>query len=382
VTSLPPPILVRDPNALAELAGTLARAATVAVDTESNSLHAYRERVCLIQFSLPGRDYLLDTLAVSALNALKPILRDPGIEKVFHAAEYDLICLRRDFAMEIRNLFDTMVAARTLGWKKVGLASLLEERYGVIMNKRLQRADWGRRPLTEEQLAYARLDTHYLIRLRNELETELKTAARWEEAREEFERISLAPSPVETGEGWRSQGGGHAGARDLKPQQQAVLRELHHYRDVVARRLDRPPFKVLGDSVLVALAQHMPANSERLSELPGMTPGQLHRHQHRLLDAIRRGKFAPPPRLPRNDRVPDEVIARYEALHSWRKKLAAKRGVESDVIVPREVLWELARRAPRTPEELHAIPGLMPWRRETYGPEILQALNDLSESRS
>ena len=240
MTSLPPPILVRDPNALAELAGTLARAATVAVDTESNSLHAYRERVCLIQFSLPGRDYLLDTLAVSALNALKPILRDPGIEKVFHAAEYDLICLRRDFAMEIRNLFDTMVAAGTLGWKKVGLASLLEERYGVIMNKRLQRADWGRRPLTEEQLAYARLDTHYLIRLRNELETELKTAGRWEEAREEFERIALTPSPdgllvgrapsAPLQEGFaRARGEAFwriAGARDLKPQQQAVLREL------------------------------------------------------------------------------------------------------------------------------------------------------------
>ena len=375
--ALPPPVLIQDPLGLRRLADLLARSPTIAMDTESNSLYAYQEKVCLIQISLPAGDFILDSLAVSDLESLRPVLTDPGIEKIFHAVEYDLICLRRDFGFELNNLFDTMVAARTLGWKKVGLASILEERYGVTMNKRFQRADWGRRPLTPEQLAYARLDTHFLIPLRNELKAELLAAGRWEEAREEFERATLAiislslPGATYGPQGfWRI-----AGARDLKPQQQAVLRELYLYRDAIARRLNRPPFKVIGDLTLLGVAQDLPSTGAKLKELPGMTPGQLHRHQQGILSAVHKGKTASPPKLPRTDRVSDEVLARYDALHAWRKKRAAIRGVESDVILPREVLWELARRAPRASQDLLAVPGLMPWRRETYGEEILAVLN-------
>ena len=261
--TLPPPVLIQDPLGLRRLADLLARSPTIAMDTESNSLYAYQEKVCLIQFSLPAGDFILDSLAVSDLESLRPVLADPGIEKIFHAVEYDLICLRRDFGFELNNLFDTMVAARTLGWKKVGLASILDERYGVTMNKRFQRADWGRRPLTPEQLAYARLDTHFLIPLRNELKAELQAAGHWEEAHEEFERVTLAingPSPSGhlPGSSSPSRGAGSstagpteaqpmgigpaaspqgfwriAGVRDLKPQQQAVLRELYLYRDAL-----------------------------------------------------------------------------------------------------------------------------------------------------
>ncbi|HJQ13580.1 MAG TPA: ribonuclease D, partial [Anaerolineales bacterium] len=164
---LPPPLWVDTPDRFQQMLGDLTAQSRLAVDTESNSLHAYRERVCLIQFTTPTQDYVLDPLALSDLSALRPIFNDPNIEKIFHAAEYDLICLRRDFDFQFSNLFDTMHAARVLGYPYVGLDNLLAEKFQFEMDKRHQKADWAVRPLTPAQLDYARLDTHFLFGLRD-----------------------------------------------------------------------------------------------------------------------------------------------------------------------------------------------------------------------
>src|SRR5580765_3532439 len=188
--ALPPPVLVADEAGLDRLVRDLAECPIVAVDTESNSLHAYRERVCLIQFSTPTADYIVDPIRLADLSPLAPFFANPDQQKVFHAAEYDIICLRRDYRFEFTNIFDTMSAARTLGWPQVGLAAILETRFGVTLNKKHQRADWKRRPLTPEQLDYARLDTHYLVALRDSLLQALTESGRWPEAEEEFERLT------------------------------------------------------------------------------------------------------------------------------------------------------------------------------------------------
>ncbi|MGH2628549.1 MAG: ribonuclease D, partial [Anaerolineales bacterium] len=238
------PVLVQDAGRLAAVASRLAPAPRLALDTESNSLHSYRERVCLVQISVPQADYLLDPLALPDLKPLAPLLENPKIEKVFHAAEYDLLCLKRDFGFRVANLFDTHLASRTLGRKKTGLGDLLEQEFGVHLDKRHQRANWGKRPLPPDLLNYARLDTHYLLELRDRFEGELKEGGRWEEAREAFELLSRV-TPHTNGfnpDGfWRI-----ARAGKLTPSHSAVLRELYHYREEQARRLDRPAFKVLG----------------------------------------------------------------------------------------------------------------------------------------
>ncbi|PIX46945.1 MAG: hypothetical protein COZ54_02550, partial [Anaerolineae bacterium CG_4_8_14_3_um_filter_59_70] len=158
-SKLQPPVWISTPVALQKLAGELTRQPRLAVDTESNSLHAYREQVCLIQFSTHETDYLLDPLKLNDLSPLAPIFANPKIEKTFHAAEYDIITLKRDFGFSFANIFDTMQAARILGYKQVGLDSILAERFGVVVNKRYQKADWGRRPLSRDELNYARFDT-------------------------------------------------------------------------------------------------------------------------------------------------------------------------------------------------------------------------------
>jgi ribonuclease D len=374
MSSLPPPTLVADEDSLGRLVRALAPYPVVAVDTESNSLHAYRERVCLIQFSTPAADYIVDPITLRDLSSLAPFFANPDQQKVFHAAEYDLICLRRDYGFAVTNIFDTMSAARTLGWPQVGLAAVLDTHFGVTMNKKYQRADWKRRPLTPEQLDYARFDTHYLIALRDRQLLALTESGHWPEAQEEFERLArLRGDGDNAGSAaavfWRVKG-----ARDLPPAQAAILQALFAYREQQAERVDCPPFKVMGEATLLELARRAPRRTADLQGLPGMTPEQIRRHAPGVLDAIQQGLRSPATPAPQAEREADDVQDRYDRLHTWRKGRARARGVESDVILPRTALWELARRQPRTHAELAHIADFGPWRRETYGEEILALL--------
>jgi ribonuclease D len=374
------PILVADEDGLGRLVRALASFPIVAVDTESNSLHAYRECVCLIQFSTPAADYVVDPIRLPDLNPLAALFANPSQQKVFHAAEYDLICLRRDYQFKFANIFDTMSAARTLGWPQVGLAAILDTHFGVKLNKKYQRADWKRRPLKPEQLDYARLDTHYLVALRDLQLQALTESGYWPEAQEDFARLArLGSDSVQAGPEpavfWRVKG-----ARDLTPEQAAVLQSLFAYREDQAARMDRPPFKVMGEATLMELVRRVPTHAEDLRRLSGMTPKQIHRHGQGLLRAIQEGLHAPPQRPPQGDRESEVVRDRYELLRTWRKNRARARGVESDVILPRTVLWDLARRPPLTHGELVDIKDFGPRRREMYGEEILALLSPATPS--
>jgi ribonuclease D len=345
------------------------------VDTESNSLHAYRERVCLIQFSIPAADFIVDPIRLPDLSPLARFFASPGHQKVFHAAEGDLVGLKRDYGFAFTNIFDTMSAARTLGWPQVGLAAILDTHFGVKMNKKYQRADWKRRPLTPEQLDYARLDTHYLPALRDRQLQALTHAGHWPEAQEEFERIAGLGSVVDnTGPDpmafWRVKG-----ARDLTPARAAILQAVFAYRAQQAEQMDRPPFHVMGEAALLELALRAPRRVEDLRGVPGMTPEQIRRHAAGVLHAVQQGLDAPPAIAPDLAREDDDVRDRYDRLHTWRKERARARGVESDVILPRTALWDLARRPPRTRDELTQIADFGPWRRQTYGDEILLLLS-------
>jgi ribonuclease D len=378
-----PPIWVDTPDALVTLIRHLNGERVIAVDTESNSLYAYFEKVCLIQFSLPGADYLLDPLALPDLSALAPIFADPTIEKVFHAAEYDVMVLKRDHGFQFANLFDTMIASRMLGWPRHGLGSILAERFDVAQNKRMQRHNWARRPLSADEMEYARLDTHYLLPLRRILLTELQEADLLVEAREMFSQVIAA---VWNGGGFDPHGFWRIrGARELDPTGLATLRELYSFRDREARRRDRPPFKVISDATLVRLSEARPRTHSKLGRIKGMTPYLVRRYGRRVLQAIARGKRARPPSPPRNQnhrRPAPEVTDRYEALRAWRKARAALRGVDPDVIVSNAALMALARRQPGTLKDLKKMGVLGAVKQEKYGGEILQVLRQGSSHRS
>lgn len=371
---LPPPQLINNNDLLHALITELSSQPRMAVDTESNSLYAYQEQVCLIQFSIPGEDYLVDPIVLPEMSALSPIFANPEIEKVFHGAEYDITCLKRDFCFTFTNLFDTRIASRTLGRKHSGLRAILADELGVEINKRFQRANWGKRPLTSDMLDYARLDTHYLLPLRDHLVEALHIAGLWEETHEACEYLTKvdAHNNIFDPEGyWRI-----SNANKLAPRQMAVLRELYLYRDQQARRLDRPPFKILGDKTLLAITHANPADIKELNPLPGMTSRQIKRFGEDLILAVARGRRAPLPRRPSHKRHDEDAHSRYEALRAWRKKVAQLRNVESDVILPRDILWDIAHAAPRDAKSLQKVMSPLEYRFQTYGQEIIKILRN------
>ncbi|MEM9776038.1 MAG: ribonuclease D, partial [Chloroflexota bacterium] len=184
--ALPPFIYVDTNEAWEDCLRDLEQHKTICIDLESNSLYVYKEEICLIQISAGDRDYIIDPKSNIDLTPFGELIQNPDIEKVFHASEYDLILLKRQFDWNVANLFDTMWAARILGVEKIGLANIIKDVFGVELDKKFQTANWGKRPISEDMLAYAQNDTHYLHRLRDHFAEKLKARGHWEEAQESF----------------------------------------------------------------------------------------------------------------------------------------------------------------------------------------------------
>jgi ribonuclease D len=365
------PIWVAGPSAFRRMIETLSQQPVIGVDTESNSLFAYQEQVCLIQFSADDLDFLVDPLSLPDLSELGPVFANPAIEKIFHAAEYDLICLKRDFGFEFNYLFDTMLAARIIGRTGLGLGTMLEEEFHVQVDKRFQRANWARRPIPPEMMAYARMDTHFLILLREILREQLIRADRLELAEEDFRRMTrVTPDHVNGGGCWRI-----PGAQDLTPRQAAVLMEVCSYREERARLVDQPPFRILPNQTLLEIAQLMPRKRADLNHVAGLSPKLIDRYGAGLLEAVERGIVGPPAYRPMIQRPSDAILGRMEVLRNWRKLTAREIGVESDVVLPRDAVEVIAMRGPRSLDELKQIMSDLPWRFEHFGPQILKTLS-------
>jgi ribonuclease D len=368
---LPPPVWVDKPSTFHQMLGDLSAQPRLAVDTESNSLHAYREQVCLVQFTTPTKDYVVDPLVLHDLSALGPIFSNPKIEKIFHAAEYDLICLRRDFGFQFANLFDTMHAARVLGYQFVGLDNLLAEKFQFEMDKRHQKADWAMRPLTPAQLDYARLDTHFLFDLRDVMESELKEKDRLTIALEDFARACKVDLPKErvNGTSWRR----FSTRKDVSPRELTVLSELCVSRDRIAERMNRPVFKVISDTLLLDIARNLPEKDVDLGGL-GLSLKQIRLWGGEILEAVKRGTVAPLVEREQAKRPNDRTLKRLERLKNWRKKVAQELKVESDIVLPKTYLNSLAENPPKSLQELESIMRDSPTRFGKYGEQIYRLL--------
>jgi len=369
--TLPPPIWVDKPATFNQMVADLSAQPRIAVDTESNSLHAYRERVCLVQFSTPKKDYLVDPLILQDLSALGPLFASPEIEKIFHAAEYDLICLRRDFGFEFACLFDTMQAARVLGYQFVGLDNLLQEKFAVKMDKRHQKADWGARPLTPAQIDYARFDTHYLFRLRDLLEYELHEKDRLGLALEDFVLACIVNDVKEKANGasWKR----FASRKDVSLRELTILCELCTCRDEIAEKLDRPAFKVISDDMLLEIARNLPEKDVDLAGI-GLSSKQIHLWGDAILAAAKRGTDAPLVKREQPKRPADAMLRRLEKLKTWRKKVAKDMAVESDIILPKIYLGLLAENPPKNMKELEKVMSNSPTRFVKYGADIYRLI--------
>lgn len=381
--NLPPARYIASSQALWDLVNELSYEPLLAIDTESNSLYAYHEQVCLIQVSSQSADYIIDPL-VLAPHDVQPfgdLLSNPAIEKIFHACEYDLMCLKRDFGFTVTNLFDTMIAARICGYKQVGLNNLLAQHLDIALDKSHQRDNWGERPLPAESLRYAQMDTHFLPALRDLLASELEEQGHLIEAEESFAEMCIA-TPAHDGRTFDPEGYWKIGIPNrLNTLEMGVLRELYLRREAMAQEMNLPPFRVLSNQALLEIARRQPHTSSELNRTPHVSGSMVRRYGRQLLKAIQDGRSAHLPPAPVFQPPPVEVNDRYTVLHTWRKNRAIQRGVESDVIISRQTLKDLAEKAPTTLDDLRTIEGLGPWRLEMYGAEILQVLSDFESQR-
>ena len=331
-------------------------AAWLAIDTEADSLHAYPEKVCLIQISTTADDRLVDPLAKMDINPLLDSLG--GRELIFHAADYDLRLLRKHHDFAPTEIFDTMLAARLLGERQFGLGALVEQFLGVKLDKGPQKADWAQRPLTPRMEEYARNDTKYLKPLEEKLRSELTAKGRLAWHQESCARLiaeSSVPLVIDPDEVWRIKGSTFLEKRAL-----AILRELWHWREREAVAASRPPFFVLAHETMISICTAV-AEQQSYEQL---IPHRMHpRRRENLMDAIRAAEAVPPEKFPakilhRSQRPTEEEFRRFREIEKVRDRHAHELQIDPTLIAPKSVMGDLARDWDKY------APELMKWQRE------------------
>lgn len=371
------PQILTTTEQVAELAEKLAAEQVIAFDLEADSMHNYQEKVCLLQFSTESETVLVDPLAGADLSPLKAVMGNPEIRKIFHAADYDIRCLARDFDIEIAGLFDTMISSQFLGEERFGLADMLNKHFDVVLDKKYQRADWSKRPLEEGMIRYAAEDTAYLHDLCAILEKQLEEKERLEWVREEFQLLEKVRFAVHAGpEFLRFKGAGTLSRRQL-----AVVEQLLQWRDAEARRRDCPLYKVLGNKVVLELARVMPKTLKELEKIAGISPRLAGRYGRKLLAAIEAARAVPETELPvyprgeRKEKDP-QVEKRIDKLKAWRKKAAAQLALDPGVLINNATLEALARTSPNDVAGLEDVSLLKNWQKKELGAGILKALGN------
>ena len=338
---------------LRELLTRLAAVHRIAIDTEADSLHSYREKLCLLQVSLPDGDFIVDPLSDVDVAPFCAALADKEI--VLHGADFDLRLLRRSLGFIAHRIFDTVIAARLLGIREFSLAALVERYFNRKLAKGSQKANWGRRPLPKRMLEYAVNDTHYLLPLADLLETELRQLDRldWfqQSCRRAIDQAALSRMRDED-EVWRVSGSGA-----LRGRAAAVLRALWRWREDEAARADRPPFHILQNEELVRAAQSFAA--EQTPDYHHFSPRRRRAFRIAAESALQLSESEwPVARRRSGSRPTAEMIQRSEELRRRRDRAAKQFGLEPSFIAPRATLDAMAA------DESRAEVLLVPWQRQ------------------
>jgi ribonuclease D len=368
--------IVATPADLRNLAAELEAEPLFGVDLEADSMYHFQEKVCLLQLATPGRNVVVDTIALNDLSPLKTAFRNAEIRKVFHGADYDVRCLYRDFDIRVNSLFDTQLACRFLGFKETSLEAVVKQLFGVALDKKYQRKDWSRRPLPKEMLAYAATDVCHLLPLAHKLEADLIAGDRLAWLGEECRLLSkVRPAVGDEGPLFLN----CKGAGKLDPRSLAVLEQLLKLRRRIAQRKDRPLFKVFSHEALLRLAEARPADLGQLEKTGALSPTQIERHGSDLLAAIEKALHLPTADLPRYPfkkpkMVPAAVSERIQRLRRWRETRARRLQIEPSLICSKAAMAAIAERQPSKPEDLADIPELRTWQRKSFGRDIIAAL--------
>ncbi|MDX9974091.1 MAG: HRDC domain-containing protein [FCB group bacterium] len=361
---------------LAEVVARMKHARRIALDIEANSLYQYHQKVCLIQLTANGEDYIVDPLVGLDLADFLQVLANKPL--IVHGADYDLRMMRQSLEFLPRQeVFDTMSAAQLLGFEHFSLAALAERYLGLHMTKRNQKSNWSQRPLTDKQLEYACDDTHYLESIAQVMETELVKLDRLGWLHEICARTAESAAEgmrpdYDADEAWRIKGAAFLAREPL-----AYVREIWQWREREAQKLNRPPFKVFGNSEVLELAQWAAANKDKpLAEWPRLPRYLAGRRIEGLERAVKKARALPsaewpPQRRPRSVQPPQpDCRNEVEALQAECRRLAEELGIAPSVLAPRAAITAVARSRPQTPDEAVSAGLLLPWQAQVLKPAL------------
>ncbi len=372
-------VYVNTPALLKDACRVIAASPWAAVDAEADSLHHYVEKLCLLQISVKGGDFVIDPLVPLDLSELAKILADKML--LFHGADFDVRIFKKTTEFRPKQMFDTMLAAQILGYDRFGLADLAEKICGVRLSKSSQKADWSRRPLTQEMLEYAAGDTKHLERIYLQMKKELQKLGRQEWHRQTCERLlkslnEAAEEPKEDLLRWQLRG-----SKDLTGSGLTYLRELWKWRESEAARLDRPSFKVLNTDYLLDMARWAEQNPGKDIIEWTLAPRHLHRQYRDKINAILRDAetqppavFTAPEKSGKARRLRSAEEDKFARLKDERLKLSQALKIQPSVLITNSMLEAVVRSMPKDLESMKAIDGLLPWQAEVLAPHFVKIL--------
>ncbi len=335
---------------LGQLVNDVAETQWVAIDTEADSLHHYREKLCLVQISAESGDFVIDPLAGLDLQPLLNILKDKFL--ILHGADFDIRTLKKSHTFFPKKIFDTMIAAQVLGYPKIGLADLVHRHCGMALSKSAQKADWSERPLTEELLDYAQKDTRYLRAVQQAMETELRGLGRlaWhEESCQKLLRSLELPSDAPDDEPrWQVKG-----SKELTPRARTFLKELWFWRESEAEKKDRPPFKILRSENLLSIARWAQKEAEPdLALCPFISKSLIPGYRDALNAAFGKARSAPPPaHVSKKPKMPrrfwtEKQLEKIAELKEKRDKIAAELQIQPSVLATQAMIESIVASGP------------------------------------
>ena len=363
-------------SGLKDLATALEKKTVIACDLEADSMYHYREKVCLLQMAAEQMTFVIDPLAVGQMTALQPLFLNPDIRKVFHGADYDVRSLFRDFNIEIQNLFDTEIACRFLGMRSSGLDAVLKKMFDLSLNKKFQRSDWSIRPLPDDMLQYAAQDTAHLIELSKILLERLEETGRMEWVAEECEILSkVRPAASENQPLYMK----FKGAGRLSRQKLAVLEGLLEFRQQLARKKDRPLFKIVGNDALMKLVAAMPESLKDLEKTRILSKKQISLFGAGMVRIVRERLQIPLKDLPvypknKPPRMEPSVPRRMKAIKEWRDAKAKTLKIAPSLLFSKTQMTAIARTRPLRFRDLNAITEIRRWQTREFGREIIQVV--------
>ena len=365
-----PYIYIETQECLNNLVEKLAKASRIALDTEADSLHRYSAKVCLIQVASDEEQYLVDPLANINIEELLNIFSQKQI--FLHGGDYDLRMLRECYGFEPQQpVFDTMLAAKLLGFDRLGLAALVEKYCGVLLSKQGQKSDWSRRPLTEDQKKYASDDTRYLFCIADKLIDKLQKTNRLAWHSEICERMVLSTKHVQEIDRdklWRIKGTSFFDRKQLN-----MLKHLWEWREEEAKKINVPSFKVFHNKGLIDFSERFSSKNKPQKEDCKFPVIKNKEKLKNFKEAVKKALAVVPEEWPQKEKrkrkpsLPDCSV-QINAFKNKSEQIAVKRKIPLSVLAPKQVIEKIVRSEKTTKEDLEKACGLMKWQAELLAP--------------